>query len=127
MVSYFFKNSNDTDKYCKSTNILTVNRLQLFPFFLFIPGTVHVLLSYRADLRNTRDNKFVDEVIFSAHFTEEEVDFLLIRYETGADEGWIYGVTTESAEDVSFYDIIQQHHYSWKRKQLIHIKIKDIL
>lgn len=45
---------------------------------------------YHADLRNTRDDKFVNEVILSAHFTEEEVDFLLIRNETGADEGRIY-------------------------------------
>ena len=45
---------------------------------------------YHADLRDTRDNKFVNEVILSAHFAEEEVDFLLIGNETGADEGWIY-------------------------------------
>lgn len=45
---------------------------------------------YHADLRNTRDNKFVNEVVLSANFTEEEVDLLLIRNVTGADEGWIY-------------------------------------
>lgn len=45
---------------------------------------------YPADLRNTRDNKFVNEVKLCAHFMEEEEDFLLIRNETGANEGWIY-------------------------------------
>lgn len=50
---------------------------------------VVVLTSYHADLRNTGDDKLVDEVILSAHFAEEEVDFLLVRDETGADEGWI--------------------------------------
>lgn len=50
---------------------------------------------YHADLRNSRNNKFVDEVVLSAHFTEEEVDFLLIRNESGADEGWIYSKQME--------------------------------
>lgn len=45
---------------------------------------------YHADLRDARHNKFVHKVILSSHFTEEEVDFLLIRNEAGADEGWIY-------------------------------------
>lgn len=46
--------------------------------------------SYHADLRNTWDNKFVDEVILSSHFTEKEVDFLFMGDETWADESWIY-------------------------------------
>ena len=45
--------------------------------------------SHHADLRNTRDDELVDEVVLSAHFTEEEVDFLLVGDEAGADEGWI--------------------------------------
>ena len=69
---------------------------------------VHVFLAggplfnpYHADLRNTRDNKFVNEVILSAHFAEEEVDFLLIGNETGADEGWIYSKKMEVCDNVS--------------------------
>lgn len=48
------------------------------------------LYTYHADLRDARNNKFVDEVILSAHFTEEQVDFLLVGNEAGTDEGWIY-------------------------------------
>lgn len=64
---------------------------------------------YHADLRNSRDNKFVDEVILSAHFTEEEVDFLLIRNETGADEGWIYSKhrhMAKNARDASLWKYV---------------------
>ncbi|KAA8586094.1 hypothetical protein FQN60_007663 [Etheostoma spectabile] len=42
------------------------------------------------DLSDTRNDTFVDEVILSADFTEEKVDFLIIGAESGADEGWIY-------------------------------------
>lgn len=64
---------------------------------------------YHADLRNTRDNEFVDEVILSAHFTEEEVDFLLIRNETGTDEGWIYSKQmAKYVKDVGLWNYVQR-------------------
>lgn len=56
---------------------------------------------YHADLRDTRDNKFVNEVILSAHFAEEEVDFVLIGNETGADEGWIYSKKMQVCDNMS--------------------------
>ena len=44
---------------------------------------------YRADLSNAGNDEFVNEVILSAHFAEEEVDFLLAGNEAGADESGI--------------------------------------
>lgn len=47
------------------------------------------VLSHHADLRDSRDDEFVDEVILSAHFTEEEVDLLLLWDKSGADESGV--------------------------------------
>lgn len=57
--------------------------------YIYKHNTAPIVFPYHADLSNTRHNEPVDEVILSAHFTEEEVDFFLIRNESGADEGWI--------------------------------------
>lgn len=65
-------------------------KIAQFTHFSFTSVQDVAFCPYHADLRDTRDDEFVNEVILSAHFAEEEVDFLLIRDETGADEGWIY-------------------------------------
>ena len=44
---------------------------------------------YRADLSHTGNDEFVDEVVLSANFAEEEVDFLLAGNEAGADKSGI--------------------------------------
>lgn len=64
---------------------------------VFLAGGT-LFYTYHADLRHTRDNKFVNEIILSAHFTEEEIDFLLMGNEMGADEGWIYSKDIEEID-----------------------------
>lgn len=53
-----------------------------------------LLNTHHADLRNTRHDESVDEVVLSAHLAEEEVDLLLVWDEAGADEGRICGKET---------------------------------
>lgn len=50
-----------------------------------------VVPTYHTDLRDAGDDELVDEVILSAHFSEEEINFLFIWNKCGTDESWIYG------------------------------------